>query len=118
MEIFFFYPIFPFIPYKTAFKLVIKEPLTISSFNSFIFLVIIQSEVYYIAVNYLWGREEILNSILNKCIAINILNERFPPTYKLHSIYQVLEVEKHSRLDKVFEIHFIELSQTSAIFQF
>ena len=102
------------------FKPVIKEPLTISSFNSFIFLVIIQSEVYSIGVNYLWRglREEILNSILNKCIAINILNERFPLTDKLHSIYQILEVEKHSRLDKVFEIHFFELSQTSAIFQF
>ena len=45
-------------------------------------------------------------SNLNKCIAINILNESLSLTDKLHSIYQILEVEKHSQLDEVFEIHF------------
>ena len=50
-------------------------------------------------------------SNLNKCIAINILNERFPLTDKLHSIYQILEVEKHSQLDEVFEIHFFDLTK-------
>ena len=50
-------------------------------------------------------------SNLNKCIAINILNESFPLTDKLHSIYQILEVEKHSQLDEVFEIHFFDLTK-------
>ena len=50
-------------------------------------------------------------SNLNKCIAINILNERFPLTDKLHSLYQILEVEKHSQLDDVLEIHFLDLTK-------
>ena len=50
-------------------------------------------------------------SNLNKCIAINILNESLSLTDKLHSIYQILEVEKHSQLDEVFEIHFFDLTK-------
>ena len=50
-------------------------------------------------------------SNLNKCIAINILNESLSLTDKLHSIYQILEVEKHSQLDEVFEVHFFDLTK-------
>ena len=54
-------------------------------------------------------------SNLNKCIAINILNESFPLTDKLHSIYQILEIEKHSQLDDVLAIHFLDLTKLKAI---
>ena len=54
-------------------------------------------------------------SNLNKCIAINILNESFPLTDKLHSIYQILEIENHSQLDDVLAIHFLDLTKLKAI---
>ena len=54
-------------------------------------------------------------SSLNKCIAINILNESFPLTDKLHSIYQILEIENHSQLDDVLAIHFLDLTKLKAI---
>ncbi|MGP1440198.1 MAG: Rpn family recombination-promoting nuclease/putative transposase, partial [Treponema sp.] len=50
-------------------------------------------------------------SSLNKCIAINILNTPFPLANKLHSIYRILEIENHSQLDEVFEIHFFDLTK-------
>ncbi|MGP1415454.1 MAG: Rpn family recombination-promoting nuclease/putative transposase [Treponema sp.] len=50
-------------------------------------------------------------SNLNKCIAINILNSPFPLTNKLHSIYQILEIETHTQLDEVLEIHFFDLTK-------
>ena len=50
-------------------------------------------------------------SHLNKCISINILNAPFPLTDKLHSEYKILEVEKHTPLDDVFEMHFFDLTK-------
>lgn len=50
-------------------------------------------------------------SSLNKCIAINILNTPFPLTNKLHLIYRILEIESHSQLDEVFEMHFFDLTK-------
>ena len=50
-------------------------------------------------------------SELNKCISINILNAPFPLTDKLHSEYKILEVEKHTLLDDVFEMHFFDLTK-------
>lgn len=50
-------------------------------------------------------------SELNKCIAINILNQPFKLTDKLHSLYKILEWEDHSLLDDIFEIHFFDLTK-------
>ncbi len=48
---------------------------------------------------------------LNKCIAINIINQPFPLSKKIHSVYQILETEEHTPLDEVLEIHFLDLSK-------
>ena len=50
-------------------------------------------------------------SELNKCIAINILNQPFKLTNKLHSVYKILEWEYHTLLDDIFEIHFFDLTK-------
>ena len=52
-------------------------------------------------------------SELNKCIAINILNQPFKLTDKLHSLYKILEWEDHSLLDDIFEIHFFDLTKVN-----
>ena len=48
---------------------------------------------------------------LNKTIVINILNEPFPLSNKLHSTFKILETEEHTLFDDVFEIHFFNLSK-------
>ena len=48
---------------------------------------------------------------LNKTIIINILNEPFPLSNKLHSTFKILETEEHTLYDDVFEIHFFNLSK-------
>lgn len=48
---------------------------------------------------------------LNKCIAINILNQPFKLTDKLHSVYKILEWEDYTLLDDIFEIHFFDLTK-------
>ena len=50
-------------------------------------------------------------SELNKCIAINIVNQPFKLTDKLHSVYKILEWEYHTLLDDIFEIHFFDLTK-------
>lgn len=50
-------------------------------------------------------------SELNKCIAINILNQPFKLTDKLHSVYKILEWEDYTLLDDIFEIHFFDLTK-------
>ena len=48
---------------------------------------------------------------LNKAIVINILNEPFPLSNKLHSTFKVLETEEHTLFSDAFEIHFFNLSK-------
>ncbi len=48
---------------------------------------------------------------LNKCIAINILNQPFKLSEKMHSVYHILEKESHTVLDDVLEIHFLDLTK-------
>ena len=48
---------------------------------------------------------------LNKAIVINILNEPFPLSNKLHSTFKVLEEEEHTLFSDAFEIHFFNLSK-------
>ena len=48
---------------------------------------------------------------LNKTIGINILNEPFPLSNKLHSTFKILETEEHTLFDDAFEMHFFNLSK-------
>ncbi len=48
---------------------------------------------------------------LTKCIAINIVNESFKLTDKMHSIYKIMETAEHTPLDEVLEIHFLDLTK-------
>ncbi len=48
---------------------------------------------------------------LNRCIAINIVNEPFKLNESMHSIYKILETETHKLLDEVLEIHFLDLTK-------
>ena len=48
---------------------------------------------------------------LNKCIAINILNQPFTATDKVHSVYKILESEDHTPLSDILEIHFLDLTK-------
>ena len=48
---------------------------------------------------------------LNKTIVINILNEPFPLSDKLHSTFKILETEERTLFDDSFELHFFNLSK-------
>ncbi len=48
---------------------------------------------------------------LNRCIAINIVNEPFNLTNKLHSIFKIMEIEDRQVLDEALEIHFLDLTK-------
>lgn len=48
---------------------------------------------------------------LKKTISINIVNQKFTKSKKVHSIFQILEKEEHTPLDDVLEIHFLDLTK-------
>ena len=48
---------------------------------------------------------------LHKCIAINILNQPFELSKKIHATYKILETDEHILLDDLFEIHFLDLTK-------
>ncbi|MGP1577026.1 MAG: Rpn family recombination-promoting nuclease/putative transposase [Treponema sp.] len=48
---------------------------------------------------------------LNKCIMINLVNQPFPCSNKLHSVYKILETDEHTELDNILEIHFLDLTK-------
>lgn len=48
---------------------------------------------------------------LNKTISINLLNERFPITDKLHSIFRLYEEQEHTLLDDTLEIHYLDMTK-------
>ena len=46
---------------------------------------------------------------LSKTVVINILNDKFQKSNKMHTIYQIIEKEEHTRLDDVFEMHYLTI---------
>ena len=48
---------------------------------------------------------------LNKTILITLLNEIFPYSDKVHSIYKLLEEKEHTPLDDILEIHFLDMTK-------
>ncbi len=48
---------------------------------------------------------------LNKCIAINIVNQPFQLSRKMHSVFKILETEEYTLLDEALEIHFLDLTK-------
>jgi len=48
---------------------------------------------------------------LKKTISINIVNQKFTKSNKVHSIFQILEKEERTPLDDVMEIHFLDLTK-------
>lgn len=46
---------------------------------------------------------------LSKTIVINILNDKFQKSKKMHTTYQIIEKDEHTRLDDVFEMHYLTI---------
>ena len=56
-------------------------------------------------------KETNLYKELNKTISINLLNENFPKTEKIHSIYRIYEENEYTLLDDSLEIHYLDMTK-------